>query len=183
MLVMAWSPARRVNAGRFEVDHPGDYATFNSNRIPDGTDSGLNADNIVKAHVLFENAVLAKVADVEDGLITMFEAHKNQLVRDIGRFLEQEFDESVEDIRKLCLLAVSEIGGPEAVESFIKKVAALARAGALSASSSEWAQGSPDDSATNRDSICGGVAVRKEHVEGEGVLTEYVDAISRTVRR
>src|SRR5438552_15810831 len=36
-LVMVWSPARRVNAGRFEVDHPGDYATFNSNRIADGT--------------------------------------------------------------------------------------------------------------------------------------------------
>jgi len=27
---MAWSPVRRTNAGRFEVDHPGDYATFNS---------------------------------------------------------------------------------------------------------------------------------------------------------
>src|SRR5579864_1491630 len=31
-LVMAWSPVRRFNAGRFEVDHPGDYATFNSNQ-------------------------------------------------------------------------------------------------------------------------------------------------------
>ena len=30
MLYMAWSPVRRTNAGRFEVDHPGDYATFNS---------------------------------------------------------------------------------------------------------------------------------------------------------
>jgi hypothetical protein len=29
MLFMAWSPVRRTNAGRFEVDHPGDYATFN----------------------------------------------------------------------------------------------------------------------------------------------------------
>jgi hypothetical protein len=27
---MAWSPARRSNAGRFEVEHPGDYAAFNS---------------------------------------------------------------------------------------------------------------------------------------------------------
>jgi hypothetical protein len=26
---VAWSPVRRTNAGRFEVDHPGDYATFN----------------------------------------------------------------------------------------------------------------------------------------------------------
>src|SRR5262245_50973166 len=30
MFSMAWSPVRRTNAGRFEVDHPGDYATLNS---------------------------------------------------------------------------------------------------------------------------------------------------------
>src|SRR5438477_5694848 len=36
-LVMAWSPVRRVNAGRFEVKHPGDYATFNSNHSRDTT--------------------------------------------------------------------------------------------------------------------------------------------------
>jgi hypothetical protein len=30
MLFMAWSPVRRTNVGRFEVDDPGDYATFNS---------------------------------------------------------------------------------------------------------------------------------------------------------
>ena len=63
--------------------------------------SGLDADNIVKAHVLFEHAVLTKVADVEDGLITMFEAQKDQLVRDIGRFLEHEFDESVVNLNVL----------------------------------------------------------------------------------
>jgi hypothetical protein len=34
--------------------------------------SGLNADNIVKANILFEHAVMTKVADVEDDLITMF---------------------------------------------------------------------------------------------------------------
>jgi hypothetical protein len=34
---MAWSPVRRSNAGRFEVDHLGDYATFNSNHSRDGT--------------------------------------------------------------------------------------------------------------------------------------------------
>src|SRR5258708_16992523 len=34
---MAWSPARRVNARRFEVEHPGDYATLNSYQPPDGT--------------------------------------------------------------------------------------------------------------------------------------------------
>jgi hypothetical protein len=34
---MAWSPVRRTNAGRFEVDHPGDYATFNSYHPSYGT--------------------------------------------------------------------------------------------------------------------------------------------------
>src|SRR6266542_947771 len=36
MLVMAWSPVRRFNAGCFEVDHPGDYATLNSYQPRDG---------------------------------------------------------------------------------------------------------------------------------------------------
>jgi hypothetical protein len=35
--VMAWSPVRRFNAGRFEVEHPGDYATLNSYHPSDGT--------------------------------------------------------------------------------------------------------------------------------------------------
>jgi hypothetical protein len=34
---MAWSPVRRFNAGRFEVDHPGDYATLNSYQLRDGS--------------------------------------------------------------------------------------------------------------------------------------------------
>jgi hypothetical protein len=37
MFSMAWSPVRRTNAGRFEVDHPGDYATLNSYHPVDGT--------------------------------------------------------------------------------------------------------------------------------------------------
>lgn len=37
MFVMAWSPVRRFNAGRFEVDHPGDYATLISNQLRDST--------------------------------------------------------------------------------------------------------------------------------------------------
>jgi hypothetical protein len=34
---MAWSPVRRFNAGRFEVDHLGDYATLICNHPHDGT--------------------------------------------------------------------------------------------------------------------------------------------------
>src|SRR5260370_13391148 len=45
VLVMAWSPVRRFNAGRFEVDHPGDYATLNSYQPRDGThgEAGRNS--------------------------------------------------------------------------------------------------------------------------------------------
>ncbi|MFL9828765.1 transposase, partial [Rhodoplanes sp. SY1] len=39
-LVMAWSPIRRANAGRFEVQNPGDYATLNSHQSRDGTVDG-----------------------------------------------------------------------------------------------------------------------------------------------
>jgi len=37
VIVMAWSPVRRVNAGLIRVEAPGDYATPNSNQLPDGT--------------------------------------------------------------------------------------------------------------------------------------------------
>src|SRR5438270_5654492 len=37
LLVMAWSPPAH-NAGIIWVSAPGDYATFNSNHTPDGTD-------------------------------------------------------------------------------------------------------------------------------------------------
>jgi hypothetical protein len=37
-LIMASSPAWRFNAKRFEVHHPGDYATLNSNQPRDRTD-------------------------------------------------------------------------------------------------------------------------------------------------
>src|SRR5213596_3426260 len=42
MIVMAWSPVRRFNAGRFEVEHPGDYATFNSYQPRYGTLAHIN---------------------------------------------------------------------------------------------------------------------------------------------
>jgi hypothetical protein len=37
VLAMAWSPVRRFNAGCFEVDLLGDYATLISNQLRDGT--------------------------------------------------------------------------------------------------------------------------------------------------
>src|SRR5215211_3477595 len=39
LLVMAWSPVRRSNAGISRVANPGDYATPNSNHLRDGTNA------------------------------------------------------------------------------------------------------------------------------------------------
>jgi hypothetical protein len=46
---MAWSPARRSNAGRFEVEDPGDYAAFNSYQPGYGTRSRLLLQSRVAA--------------------------------------------------------------------------------------------------------------------------------------
>jgi hypothetical protein len=134
---------------------------------------GFDAENIGKAKAIFEQAVLDKVldikeralvADIKEGLDASAEVRADEFVGALDDYL----DESVDDIRKLMILAVSQLGGPGAVDAFMKKVAALAREGALSAASSEWAQGSPDDSTSNRDSIRGGgVAARKEEIEAE----------------
>jgi hypothetical protein len=120
-------------------------------------------------------AVDAKIASRIDNVV---EAVDQYFADDVSSAIE----ESVEELRRLMILAVSEIAGPEGVKSYIKRVAELARAGVLSASSAAWAQGSPNDAAGNRDSVRGGgVSVRKEEVEP---LTEgYVRAISRTARK
>jgi hypothetical protein len=148
-------------------------------------DIGLNAENIEKADVIFDHAVLVKVADIKEDLVAKFEVQEEQLVKAVDAYME----ESVGDIRNMMLLAVSSLGGPSARDEFIRKVAAAAQSGALSAASGDWAQGSPDDSERNRRSVAGsGVskAVHSEETEAEieEALTEhYVDAISRTVRK
>jgi hypothetical protein len=43
---MAWSPLRRFNAGFVWVEQPGDYATLNSNHIPDSTLETIDSSSI-----------------------------------------------------------------------------------------------------------------------------------------
>jgi hypothetical protein len=120
-------------------------------------------------------AVDAKIGSRIDNVV---EAIDQYFADDVSSAIE----ESVEELRRLMILSVSEIAGPEAVANFIKRVAELARAGALSSASGEWASGGPSDASSNRDSIRGGgISVREEDVEP---LTEgYVRAISRAVRK
>lgn len=47
LLTMAWSPVQRFNAGRFEFEYPGDYATLNSYRLRDGTQFHWHCPNVI----------------------------------------------------------------------------------------------------------------------------------------
>jgi hypothetical protein len=136
------------------------------------------------------NLVLSEVGERlgevwNDALKLQVDARHDALVETIDAYMDlvnENVDDSVAELRKLMLLAVASIGGQDKAREFIRKVGELARAGALSSATGAWAQGGPNDSAANRDSIHGGgVSVRKEEVEplAEG----YVRAISRTVRR
>ncbi|HWJ20040.1 MAG TPA: DUF2336 domain-containing protein [Geobacterales bacterium] len=61
-LIMAWSPVRRFNAGRFEVHHPGDYANLNSYQLRDGT----------REHPEITTQIQTSVADVTGELHSIF---------------------------------------------------------------------------------------------------------------
>src|SRR5215204_3028076 len=52
LLVMAWSPVRRSNAGISRVANPGDYATPNSNHLRDGTVPSVQVLKIAVASCL-----------------------------------------------------------------------------------------------------------------------------------
>jgi hypothetical protein len=55
MLVMAWSPLRRFNAGFVWVEQPGDYATLNSNQPRDGTILRQKNTQLGIQHFVFKN--------------------------------------------------------------------------------------------------------------------------------
>src|SRR5438067_6881501 len=58
-LVMAWSPARRANAGIDRVGQPGDYATPNSNQPRDATLEHYASDG--RTSVAHSNGLAARV--------------------------------------------------------------------------------------------------------------------------
>jgi hypothetical protein len=84
---------------------------------------------------------------------TLIVEHVQKIDQAIDIYMEQELEESVDELRKLMILAVSELGGATARDAFLAKIAALARANILSAASGAWAQGSPNDSTRNKDSL------------------------------
>jgi hypothetical protein len=118
---------------------------------------GVKFGEVVKDN--FKEISEEAVAKSHDELTEVFDAYMDQEVRPM-------IEDSVADLRKLMLLAISEIGGPDALANFIKKVGALARAGALSSQSGEWAAAGPDDSAENHQTVAGGGStLRREAVE------------------
>ncbi len=113
--------------------------------------AGFTGEFLDNTRKLFEETLLARVADIQEDLEAKFEVERDQLVEALDLFLEQELGELIDDVRKMMLLVVSQLGGPDAVDAYIKRVAALVRDGALSASSSDWSDSVPNVSAANRE--------------------------------
>src|SRR5580704_13544383 len=131
-----------------EVDENGD---------PVLSENGKQFGNVVKA---------AFREEIADRMENMVETVSQYFEQEVTSYVEESVEDSVAELRKLMLLAVAQIGGPDKARDFIRKVAELARSGVLSASSAAWAQGSPGASAENRQSIAGGgVSTRKESVD------------------
>jgi hypothetical protein len=125
----------------------------------------------------------------EDAMARQVDARIDELVKTVDQYfelevmpaIEEDVESSVAELRKLMLLAVAQIGGQDKAREFVRKIAELARAGALSSASGAWAQASPNEAGSNHDSLTpNSRPARYEEVEP---LTEgYVRAISRTVR-
>jgi hypothetical protein len=114
---------------------------------------------------------------VEDRMENMIEAVDQYFQQEITSYIEESVEDSVAELRKLCLLAVSTIGGQDKDREFVRKVAELARTGALSSASGAWAQSGPPDASANRDSVRGGgVSTRKESVDDEETEVEIEQA-------
>jgi hypothetical protein len=113
----------------------------------------------------------AMVEAVRDQVDERIDDRHDELVETTDAYMDlvnENVDDSVAELRKLMLLAVASIGGADKANDFIRKVAELARVGALSSATGAWAQGGPPDASSNRQSIAGGgVSTRKEDVDDE----------------
>jgi hypothetical protein len=122
------------------------------------------------------------------------------LVKKLDEYLEAEIgirvdeaEDGISELRRLLLLAVSDIAGPDKVRELLQKVGSLARKTAVSAASSDWAQGSPGavgaTAVANRDSIQGHAREEVEHgeedvellrLQAKAVFEEVADGLNRT---
>jgi hypothetical protein len=128
----------------------------------DDADGGLTEFGMRLVETTVE-AFKDKVAESHDALVEVFEAYVDQ---EIVPTIAESVEDAVAEIRKLCLLSVSVLGGQEKTNEFIRRVGELARAGALSSASGEWASAGPNDSASNLATVRGGSGtLRKEDVE------------------
>src|SRR5580704_9412775 len=135
-----------------EVDENGD---------PVLSENGKQFGNVVKA---------AFREEIADRMENMVETVSQYFEQEVTSYVEESVEDSVAELRKLMLLAVASIGGADKAKDFVRKVAELARAGALSSATGAWAQGGPPDASANRDSVRGGGvsrAVRQEDLDDE----------------
>src|ERR1700730_1545481 len=92
--------------------------------------AGLTEENAEKARLIFEHAVSERVGEeLEDRVYSRVDAIDEAIQEYMEQAMAQAINESEDELRKLMILCVSEIAGPDAVKSFIAKVAALARQG------------------------------------------------------
>ena len=91
MLLMAWSPVRRFNAGCFEVEHPGDYATLNSYQLRDGTEIRRPVFSLLDRGPLYKSCTFIPYRVVTDLAGMKHLAHMSDTILD-------EYDEPAEDV-------------------------------------------------------------------------------------
>lgn len=134
---------------------------------------------------MWDETLVEAVEDRMDAFTKVLDAYfaeevKPHIEESIDETVEEITESAVEEMRRLLLLAVAEIGGQAKARSFIDKVGALARAGALSSASGDWAQGAADDASANRQTVAGGSGTLRRE-DREAVEREQAAAIFEDV--
>ena len=145
---------------------------------------GLNEENAAKAIACFEAHVENRVLEeVESIRKSVFEELSTKIDEYLGEHVNDAIEEAeseIKELKRLMILAVTELGGAEARDALLRKIGALARKNAVSASTdSDWGAESPDASAANRASI----TPHHEEYEDHGPMANYMRAIDRNVRK
>jgi hypothetical protein len=143
---------------------------------------GLNEENATKAISLFEahveKRVLEEVGTIRESVMEDLTAKVDEYLGEHVTDAIEEAESEIEELKRMMVIALT--GGPEARAELLRKIGALARKNAVSASTeSDWGAESPDASAANRASI----TPHHEDYEDHRAMASYIRAIDRHVRK
>jgi hypothetical protein len=143
---------------------------------------GLNEENAAKAIACFEahieNRVLEEVESIRESVMGDLMAKIDEYLGEHVTDSIEEAESEIEELKRMMVIALT--GGPESRAELLRKIGALARKNAVSASAdSDWGAESPDASAANRASI----SPHHEDYEDHGPMANYMRAIDRHVRK